>query len=366
MHKKKMNGTAKFCFDLGASATKGWVQVIPPGEAGIEEAIFQPSAIKPMTLSRYEIVGYDNSKHGACLGFGGKYYEVGACVDESTRETRASQLKGYHAVAKVLALVGWYIKHSPAPLEVDIDLLLPSGERGKFEDIKTTLFRALTHFEYGADDLACHPGEIRIHAEGSGIASYASVFPCSILMFGHKDVTLINLKNPMADIALNAHTWRGWGTIKLLKEFTYRFTHEFTGAKLIYQESVKSKKGSLREFLLQTMSLEECKRTMRALDQAKEIVWMDQEDELANDSEFMDSKKVYVGGGGAVIWGECLSSLCGNKADVLASVKREIKAASPVRLDADQQLRLIDPYLVWRQNAKPILKLETPPVKEAA
>ncbi|KAI9129018.1 hypothetical protein [Acaryochloris sp. CCMEE 5410] len=360
-----MNGTAKFCFDLGASATKGWVQVIPPGEAGIEEAIFQSSSIKPMTLSRYEMVTYDNSKHGACLGFGDKYYEVGACVDESTRETRASQLKGYHAVAKVLAVMGWYIKHSPVPLEVEVDLLLPSGERGKFEDIKTTLFRALTHFQYGADDLACHPHEVRVHAEGAGIASYASVFPCSILIFGHKDVTLINLKDATADVALNAHTWRGWGTIKLLKHFAHSFTNEFTGAKLIYQESVKSKKGALRQFLLQTMAEKECERTMRALNEAKEIVWMEQEDELANDSEFMDSKKVYMGGGGAVIWSGRLSGLCGNKADVLASVKREIKAASPVPLSADQQLRLIDPYLVWRQSAKPILKLEAPPIKEA-
>lgn len=355
-----MKGTAKFCLDLGASSTKGWVQIIMPGKVGLEEPVFQSSAIKAITLSYYEQITFDNTKQGSHLGCNGKYYVIGCHADETARETRPSQLKSHHAIAKVLSVIGWYIQNAQMPLEVEVDLLLPSGERSNFAATKDLLFKSLFKFDYGADSLSCSPQRVEVHPEGAGVATYVSVYPCSILIFGHKDVTLINLRDPDSEIMASVYTWRGWGTIKLLRKFPYVFSNELTGAKLIYQESRSKGKGGLHRFLSQMMDENQCKVKLAALEQAKDLVWTELQDELIADADFMNSKMIYIAGGGAVLWGSNITALCKGKADILSSVRKEIKQLSP-DLSEDMHRRLIEPYLMWRQHTSPIIGLHQKP-----
>jgi hypothetical protein len=357
-----MKGTAKLCLDLGASATKGWVQVTTPGKARLEEPVFQASAIRATTASNYEQITFDNTKYGSHLGWNGKYYIVGCHADEAARTTRPTQLKSHHAIAKVLGILGWYVQNTEVPLEVEVDLLLPSGEQSHFQATQDLLFKALWNFEYGAKLLSCRPQRVEVHPEGAGIAVYASVYPCSILIFGHKDVTLINLRdrNCTLDLMANIHTWRGWGTIKLLRNFPYLFSNELTGAKLIYQESRSQSKGTLRRFLAQMMSDTQCQAKLVALEEAKNLVWTELQEELISDSSFMNSRMIYVAGGGAVLWGNNIAQLCTGKVDILTTVRKEIKQISP-ELSEDMQRRLIESYLKWRENVGSLIKLNGSP-----
>lgn len=357
---KGTKGIAKFCLDLGASATKGWVQIIYPGEVGFEEPVFQSSAIKATTTSYYEQITFDNTKHGSHLGCNGKYYVVGCHAEEATRETRPSQLKNHHAIAKVLSILGWYVQNAEVPLEVEVDLLLPSGEKSRFQATKDLLFKALRKFDYGAEVLSCSPVRVEVHPEGAGVAAYASVYPCSILIFGHKDVTLINLRDADSEIMASVHTWRGWGTIKLLSKFPYSFSNELTGAELIYHESRSKGKGALHRFFAQMMEEDQCQAKLAALSEAKELVWTELQEELIADSDFMNSRMIYIAGGGAVLWGSNITQLCFGKADILSSVRKEIKQLSP-ELSEDMQRRFIEPYLKWRENASPLISLQEPP-----
>lgn len=358
-----MKGTAKFCLDLGASATKGWAQIIYPGKVGFEEPVFQSSAIKATTTSYYEQITFDNSKHGSHLGCNGKYYVVGCHADETTRETRPSQLKSHHAIAKVLSIIGWYVQNAEMPLEVEVDLLLPSGERSSFQATKDLLFKSLRKFDYGAEVLSCRPQRVEVHPEGAGVAAYVSVYPCSILIFGHKDVTLINLRDSDSEIMTNVHTWRGWGTIKLLSKFPYSFSNELTGAQLIYEQSRGKGKGALHRFLSQTLSENQCQAKLAALDEAKDLVWTELQEELIADADFMNSRMIYIAGGGAVLWGKNITKLCVGKADILRSVHKEIKRMYP-GLSEDMQRRLIEPYLKWRENANPIVSTNESPEQD--
>ena len=104
---------------------------------------------------------------------------------------------------------------------------------------------------------------------------------------------------------------------------------------------------------------------LAALKEAKDLVWTDLSDDLAADTDFMNSKRVYVGGGGSFFWGDYLADLCQVKADILAPVRREIKTAfAQLRLSLSQQQRFIDLYLIWRQHAAPVVQLQPAPVKE--
>lgn len=355
---------AKFCFDLGASGTKGWVQVIGPGKAGIEETIFQVSRARRVTDAYYENLHLENNKQGSHLSFGNHCWVVGSYAEDSVLKTKPNQIKNHHAIAKILSVVGYYVRQYGSGLEVEIDLLLPSDEKPYFRAAEELIFKHLRQFNYGIESLACTPIRVDVHPEGAGVASYASVFPCSILMFGHRDITSINLKSPGTDISNNAFTWGGWGTMRLLQNFPHAFSNELTGAELLFSEARAWGKGGLTHHLMKMMSEKECKAKIRALEEARDLIWGELADQLSIDTDFMNSRKIYIAGGGAVFWFNYLSQLCASKADILDSVRREVIATAGKGLSKDLQLRLIDSYLVWRQSAKPVLKLQNPPARE--
>lgn len=356
---------AKFCFDLGASGTKGWVQRLEPGKAGIEEFIFQVPRARKVTDAYYESLHLENNKQGSYLSFGNHCWVVGSYAEDSVLKTKPNQIKNHHAIAKILSVVGYYIQQYETELEIEIDLLLPSDEKAYFRAAEELIFKHLRQFNYGTESLTCIPIRVDVHPEGAGIGSYASVFPCSILMFGHRDITSISLKSPGTDISNNAFTWGGWGTMRLLQNFPHAFSNELTGAELLFSEARAWGKGGLTHHLMKMMSEKECKAKIRALEEAKALIWGELADQLSIDTDFMNSRKIYIAGGGAVFWFDYLSQLCASKADILDSVRKEVIATAGKGLSRDLQLRLIDSYLVWRQSAKPALKLENPPKREA-
>ncbi|WP_010480659.1 ParM/StbA family protein [Acaryochloris sp. CCMEE 5410] len=359
--RKSMNAIAKFGIDTGASGNKVLVQTTHPGKVGVEDLILQSSAIRKVTASYYESLNLVNNRQGSHLSFDGAHWIVGEYAEGAVRRTKVNRIKKHHAVAKVLSIVGQYISEIDSPLDVEIDLMLPSNEAPYFRETEELIFKHIRSFQYGIDTVSCNPVRVQVHPEGAGFASYANVYPCSILMFGHRDVTIINLKDEQANVVPNAYTWTGYGTIEILRNFPFAFSNELTGAKLLYEEAMAWGEGGLSAML----SEEEKPITLAALKEAKDLVWTDLSDDLAADTDFMNSKRVYVGGGGSFFWGDYLADLCQVKADILAPVRKEIKTAfAQLRLSLSQQQRFIDLYLIWRQHAAPVTQLQPAPVKE--
>lgn len=357
-----MNTITKFGIDTGTSGTKVFVQSNQPGKVSIEDVILQSSAIRKVTASYYESLNLVNNRQGSHLAFDGAHWLVGECAEEAVRRTKVNRVKKHHAVAKVLSIVGQYLSESSRLMDVEIDLMLPSDESPYYRETEELIFRHVRRFTYGTKTVCCNPVRVQVHSEGAGIASYANVYPCSILMFGHRDVTIINLKDEQANVVPNAYTWTGCGTIKILQNFPHAFSNELTGAKLLYEESMKWGEGGLSAIL----SAKEKPIKLAALKEAKDLVWTDLSDDLEADTDFMDAKRVYIGGGGSLFWGDYLGELCQAKADILAPVRKEIKTTfAQEGLAASLQQRLIDLYLVWRQNAAPVTQLQLAPVKEA-
>lgn len=359
---KSMNTIAKIGIDTGTSGTKAAAQITQPGKVGIEDVTLQSSAIRKVTASYYESVNLENNRQGSHLSFDGTYWLVGEYAEEAGRRTKVNRAKKHHALAKVLSIVGQYLSEHDCPMDVEIDLMLPSNEAPYYREIEGLIFRHIRNFRYGTNPVRCNPVRVQVHPEGSGFASYANVYPCSILMFGHQDVTIINLKDEQANVVPNAYTWTGCGTIKILQNFPFAFSNELTGAKLLYEESLKWGEGGLSAIL----SDKERPIKLAALREAKDLVWTDLSDDLAADTDFMDAKRVYIGGGGSLFWGDYLGDLCQAKADILTLVRKEIKTTFPQQhLSASKQQRFIDLYLVWRQNAAPLMQLQPSPVREA-
>ena len=357
-----MNANAKFGIDTGTSGTKVLAQITYPGKVGTEDLILQSSAIRKVTASYYESLNLVNNRQGSHLAFDGAHWLVGEYAEEAVRRTKVNRVKKHHAVAKVLSIVGQFLSECDRPLDVEIDLMLPSNEAPYYRETEELIFRQIRSFRYGINTVRCNPVRVQVHPEGSGFASYANVYPCSILMFGHQDVTIINLKDEQANVVPNAYTWTGYGTIKILRNFPFAFSNELTGAKLLYEEAMKWGEGGLSAILSEDERLVK----LAALKEAKDLVWADLSDDLEADTDFMNSKRVYIGGGGSLFWGDYLAELCQAKADILAPVRKEIKATfTQHHLSASQQQRFIDLYLVWRQHAAPVVQLQPAPVKEA-
>lgn len=115
------------------------------------------------------------------------------------------------------------------------------------------------------------------------------------------------------------------------------------------------------------LSAQEKSVKLVALKEAKDLVWADLSDDLEADTDFMDAKRVYIGGGGSLFWGDYLADLCQAKADILAPVRKEIKSTfAKDGIAASLQQRLMDLYLVWRQNAVPMVPLLPTSAKEVA
>ena len=358
-----MNAIAKFGIDTGASGNKVLTQITRPGKVGIEDLILQSSAIRKVTASYYESLNLVNNRQGAHLSFDGAHWIVGEYAEGAVRRTKVNRIKKHHAVAKVLAIVGQFLSECDCPMDVEIDLMLPSNESPYYRETEELIFKHIRSFQYGVDTVCCNPVRVQIHPEGAGFASYAKVYPCSILMFGHRDVTIINLKDKQANVVPNAYTWTGYGTIEILRNFPFAFSNELTGAKLLYEEALNWGEGGLSEML----SEDERLITLAALKEAKDLVWTDLSDDLEADTDFMNAKRVYVGGGGSFFWGDYLADLCLAKADILDPVRKEIKTTfAQHRLLLSEQQRFIDLYLVWRQHAAPVMQLQPSPVKEAA
>lgn len=357
-----MNAEAKFGIDIGASGNKILSQVTHPGKVGIEDVVLQSSAIRKVTASYYESLNLVNNRQGSHLAFDGAHWLVGEYAEDAVRRTKVNRVKKHHAVAKVLSIVGQHISECDSPLDVEIDLMLPSNEAPYFRETEELIFKHIRSFQYGIDTISCNPKRVQVHPEGAGFASYANVYPCSILMFGHRDVTIINLKDEQANVVPNAYTWTGYGTVKILQNFPFAFSNELTGAKLLYEEAMRWGEGGLSAIL----SEEERPIKLAALKEAKDLVWTDLSDDLAADTDFMNAKRVYIGGGGSLFWGDYLAELCQAKADILAPIRKEIKVSFPDRvIPASFKQRLIDLYLIWRQHAAPVMHLQSAPVREA-
>ena len=362
LYVKTMNAQLKIGIDMGASGNKILSQLTHPGKVGIEEVILQSSAIRKVTDSYYESLNLVNNRQGAHLAFDGAHWIVGEYAEKAVRRTKVNRVKKHHALAKVLAIVGQYLSEHDCPIDVEIDLMLPSDEFAYYRETEELIFNHIRSFRYGTKTVRCNPVRVQVHAEGSGLAKYATVYPCSILMFGHRDVTIINLTDERTNVVPNAYTWTGFGTISILREFSFPFSSELTGARLLYEEAMKWGEGGLSEMLSES----ERPIILAKLIEAKNTVWTDLSDDLAADTDFMNAKRIYIGGGGAMFWGDYLNDLCSAKADILAPVRREIKTTfAQYQLSVSESQRFIDLYLVWRQSAAPVMKLQSAPIKEA-
>ncbi|QUY45746.1 hypothetical protein [Acaryochloris marina] len=343
--------------DVGASLTKAFLQIAADGKLPIEKCITQPSAVLRTTESFYEEMDHDNSAHSSLLCYGGMYWQTGQIAESNLRQTNTDQHKHPEAIAKVLSIAGYAISKAGNGAEMYLDLLLPKSEEPSFTQMKRDLAKYVSKFWYGSKQLTCAPKFVRVLPESAGIVSHVQTYPSIILMFGHKDFTLTKIKDQHSGLAY-IQTWAGRGSLMIQRHMSWTPSNELTGAKLVFSQGT-GQKGLEKAFG------DEAGPVVASLRQARELYWVNLQQQLNSDIDVVQAKRIYVAGGGAPAWSKQLKESFSGKLDLLGSVIRTIGREFPEWSKSPMTYRLTDAYLVWRQNADRPETLQTPPTRSA-
>lgn len=339
--------------DVGASLTKAFLQIAEDGKVPIEECITQPSAVLRTTESFYEEMDHENSAHSSILCYGGMYWQTGQIAESNLRQTNTGQHKHPEAIAKVLSLAGYAISKAGNGAEMYLDLLLPQSEEPSFIKVKRELASHLTKFRYGAKQLSCSPKSVRVLPESAGIALMVKVYPAIILMFGHRDFTLNKIKDQYSNLAY-VQTWAGWGSLMIQRHMNWTPSNELTGAKLIFSEGI-GQKG------IEKALGENAKSILSSLRQSRELYWVNLQQQLDSDVDVVQAQRIFIAGGGALVWADQLKESFSGRLDTLVPVIRTIRQEFPEWANTTMPYRLTDAYLLWRQKTKRPETLQPPP-----
>lgn len=343
--------------DLGASLTKAFCQIVEDGKVPIEECITQPSAVLRTTESLYEEMDHINSSHSSILSYGGMYWQTGQVAETNLRQTNTDQHKHPEAIAKVLSIAGHAIAKAGNGCQMHLDLLLPKSEEPSFSKVKRDLASHLSKFQYGRQQLSCAPKTVRVLPESAGIASMVRDYPVIILMFGHRDFTLNKIKDQYSGLAY-VQTWVGRGSLMIQRHMNWTPSNELTGAKLIFSEGV-GQKG------IEKALGENAGPVLASLHQARELYWVNLQQQLESDIDVVQAKRIYISGGGSPSWAKQLKASFRGKLDTLSPVLQSIRQEFPEWKASPMPYRLTDAYLLWRQTAKRPEALQTPPARKS-
>ncbi|NJM68145.1 MAG: hypothetical protein HC851_21985 [Acaryochloris sp. RU_4_1] len=344
--------------DLGASLTKAFCQITEDGKTPIEECITQPSAVLRTTESLYEEIDHENTAFSSILCYGGMYWQTGQIAETNLRQTNTDQHKHPEAIAKVLSIAGYVLSKAGEGSEMYLDLLLPKSEETSFSIVKRDLANYIRKFQYGRSQLTCAPMSVRVLPESTGIVSIVQSYPSIVLMFGHKDLTLTKVKDEHSGLAY-IQTWAGRGSLMIQRHMSWTPSNELTGAKLIFSQ------GTGRRGIEKALG-EDAGPVLASLRQARELYWVNLQQQLDSDIDVVQAKQIYIAGGGAPAWSKQLKGSFSAKLDVLGKVIRRIRQDFPQWESSSMPYRLTDAYLLWRQNAQRPETLQTQSICQSA
>lgn len=280
-----MDTEIRICADLGSSLGKGSYTI--ENKSGW---IAQENAIAEEHIK-------DPASDSCVIEFKGKAWTIGSSAVYGQHETALHKKKADEASLRTLGMVGKIIeRESFNEGYIDLTVLLPVGERRFFEALQNNLQTGL----YGATFNGIKPDikvrKIRVLPEGSGVASQIPDESAAVLMFGHKDISLLLVKYG-AVVERQSLTLTGLGMMALINECPINVSDELILAKLICKE-VRTKKAFSQYF----SDKEQARAAKQTLTATKVKVWQRINRELSSYAQLTDASKVYVTGGSWPVW----------------------------------------------------------------
>ncbi|WP_235113071.1 ParM/StbA family protein [Acaryochloris sp. 'Moss Beach'] len=292
----------------------------------------------------------DLDSESCVIEFNGRAWTVGSSAAYGLHETALHKNKAEEASLRTLGMLGKIIESERfTEGYVDLTVLLPQGERRYFRTLESNLAKGI----YGSTFNGLKPNvkvrRVRVLPEGSGVALQIQDQEAMAIMFGHKDISLLRVKNGLIQ-AEKSLTLSNLGMIKLISECGIHISDELILATLICRE-VRNKNGFKHAF----SDKEELKGARQILKAAKAKVWRLISKELDGFPHLATATKIYVTGGSHPVWGPELKAKFGPKLRYLKNEIEEMSAAFP-DLSAPEysgyKNRFTDSYLLIKGSQK--------------
>jgi hypothetical protein len=342
--------------DHGASRTKtyGRYEV----EDGTVKEFFQTSCaiVRKLIEPKYRSQQYLADNNNALVSFDKSYWLVGDAARGETLTLIAGQPKSETAIAKVLATVGRLVCELKGvgvdEIELVLGLLLPLDEMVDRANLQVQLEQVLWEFEYNGSTVRTVLSEsVHISPEGYGMSRLITAEQGKVLVFGHRDVSIIHVENGSI-IPSKSQTLAGWGMHKLIKDCEYIFKDELTAAGLIFAAAIAPDRKAKLQYLKRMARTDtDVPRLQAALNEARSQVWSDLS--LRFQPLFQGGiQQLICSGGNACFWMPQIQKLFtferfGCEPNFADATIAEIEQRFPRMKGSPYTFRSADDYLSW-------------------
>ncbi|ABW31982.1 ParM/StbA family protein [Acaryochloris marina] len=307
-----MDRDLTICTDLGSSLGKGCYYIDNNLHWIAQDNAVEEEKIRDLTADSCVIEYKDRA------------WTVGASAGNGIYETNIHQQKAEQASLRALGMLGKAIEtENFTEGYVDLTVLLPQGEGRYFKTLEANLEKGI----YGSTFNGLKPNvkvrRVRVLPEGSGIASQIQDAEAIAIMFGHKDISILYVREGRV-ITKQSLTLTGMGMIALINECGIHVSDELILATLICRE-VRNKNGLKLAF----SDKEELQSARRILKSAKAKVWPKISERFDRFRPLTTATKIYVTGGSHPVWGPELKAKFGPKLRYLKTELEEMSAAFP-------------------------------------
>lgn len=263
----------------------------------VQGFLSQPSAIKK--LNRYYFDEFqDKADQNTALVFADRHYWMVGEQAAKMHETNPGISKTQTVVSKVLAGVGQVLRslgYEQSQVDLRVALLLPLSEQSLFRDTSNTLENDLKSFLFNTGQIDCNVLSAQCYVEGSGIASTLSEPGSVIIMFGHRDISVLPVDN--GSIGASAKTFVGEGMIRYLSALRTANLDEIALSIAVFSYVVFNNSTKLKD-----LAGSGFERLEKSILPAKELIWGQLSLEFQAIAALTQAEKVVAVGGNAPFW----------------------------------------------------------------
>ncbi len=199
-----------------------------------------------------------------------EYWIVGTNAMAICHRTISSEPKSYAGPIKVLAAIGQILKEIPSELQlnVEIKLLLPLDELGQADELSDRIARLVYQFGIDGKEIQLGVRSVRIFPEGYGLVQWVKTDPAMVLVFGHRDVTVLRVEGDRI-VLHKSKTFAEFGMLNLLRQIDYPLKDELSAAAAIFKA-----KENMDHDALKSLCIESDLPLLKSLiHQARQVSW---------------------------------------------------------------------------------------------
>ena len=315
--------------DMGSSLGKGCYTIDkgPPNDAEGFVGGFQRDTPRKGWITQANAV--DEEKHrdltpdSCTIEVRGRAWTVGESARYALHETRVRAAKSNTASIRVLGMLGKILEQEDfTEGSLDLRVLLPVGERKTFQQLEANLTKALYEVRLNGVKPSLRINRVRVYPEGAGVAQRVTVPDALVLMFGHKDISIVPVRNQVIQSSA-CQTITGMGMIALINEFPCHINDELLLAEFLHMEAVG--KGGLKRLVGEDNLENACMN----FEQAKKRTWRRILQQLMLEPKVNTVSRIYVTGGSMRVWLPELKEAFGSRLAFFADSLKSMISAYP-------------------------------------